>query len=82
MTTSTENIVKIAFTILTGIAAALGVQMSPAARPEDVSAVVRDALDPLKTKVDLIAVEQGKQGDRLTKVESIVIYRDATSTEQ
>ena len=78
---SAETWLKLGFALVTGIAAVLGVQLSPAAKPEDVSAVVRSELAPLKIKVDSIAEKQDAQERRLTAVES-KLSSDATSTKE
>ena len=81
MTTNADTWLKLSFAVITAVAAALGVQLSPAARPADVADVVRLELAPLKTQVDHIAAEQDDQRKRLTKVEAVVLSADATSTE-
>lgn len=78
MNGTAENWLKIGVAILTGIAAALGVQMSPAAKPEDVGAVVRAELAPLRVQVDHIERHQDEQDKRLTNVEAVVLAKDAT----
>ena len=82
MSTQTESIIKLAFAVLTGVAAALGVQLSPAARVEDVSAVVRSELSPLQAKLDHVAKHQDEQDARLVRVEAVVLHNDATSTKE
>lgn len=71
MQNTPENWLKVAIAILTGIAAAIGAQVSPAARPSDVSAAVREELAPLKVQVEKI-------DHRLGTVEAIVLAKDAT----
>lgn len=71
MSAQAENWLKVAIAVLTGLAAALGVQSSPAARPDDVAQVVRSELAPVRASVEQLAV-------RVSKVEAVVLAADAT----
>jgi hypothetical protein len=71
MTNTAETWLKLAIALLTGVAAALGVQSTPAARPADVAAVVREELAPVRASVDQLST-------RVAKVESIVLAADPT----
>ena len=71
MTNNAETWFKLALAVLTGVAAALGVQSTPAARPADVASVVREELAPVKASVDQLAT-------RVAKVEGIVLASDVT----
>jgi hypothetical protein len=64
-----QNAIQIAIVVLTACAAALGVQINPAAKPQEVAQVVRDELQPLKQQVSDLATAQQAQGLRLAKVE-------------
>ena len=66
-----DNWLKVAIAVLTGLAAAFGVQSSPAARPDDVAQVVRAELAPVRASVEQLSV-------RVSKVESVVLAADAT----
>jgi len=70
---------SVALTAITTIGAALGVQLSPAARPTEVSEALREELRPLAGKVDRIEAKVDAQDRRLTAVETS-LSRDATST--
>lgn len=71
MSNNAETWLKVAIAVLTGLAAALGVQSTPAARPDDVASVVRQELAPVRQSVDQLS-------SRVATVESIVLARDAT----
>ena len=65
-----ENVLRIALVILTAGAAAMGVQLSPAARPDDITEALRFELAPLKSQVAELAAVQAVQGVRLAHVEA------------
>ena len=70
---------NVALAAITTIGAAVGVQLSPAAKPVEVSEAVREELRPLANKVDRIEAKVDNQDKRLTAVEAN-LSRDATST--
>ena len=68
-TKNVQNVLQVAVVILTACAAALGVQVNPGAKPQEVASVVREELAPLKQQVSELATAQQIQGLRLAKVE-------------
>lgn len=65
-----ENVLRVALVLLTAGAAAMGVQLSPAARPDDITDALRSELAPLKAQVSELAAVQAVQGVRLAHVEA------------
>ena len=64
-----QNALQIAAVVFTALAAAVGVQINPAAKPADVQQVMREELAPLKAQVTDLATAQNAQGLRLAAVE-------------
>lgn len=61
--------VRVVLVIATGIAAALGVQAAPAAKPDDVRGVVREEVAPLRVAIENVTYQQQAQAARLLNVE-------------
>lgn len=75
-----ENALKIALVVITAAAAALGVQLNPAARPADVTDALRQEIAPLRDQVQRLADGQAQQGARLTRLEWIVAAPPPSAT--
>lgn len=70
---------RVVLTALTVGGAAFGAQLSPAARPVDVSEALREELRPMSAKLDRVEAKVDAQDKRLTAVEAHIAV-DATST--
>ncbi len=69
-----ETVIKVALVVVTGLAAALGVQLNPAARPADVTQALREEIAPLRSEVQRLADGQAAQGARLSRLEAVVAF--------
>lgn len=68
--TSGFDWMRVLVIVATGIAAALGVQANPSARPDDVRSVVREEVQPLRDAIGQVRAEQHTQALRLHHLEA------------